>query len=479
MIVCQIDYRDIFEAFAPLAGRPFAHLLSGGAKASSSWGGEWQTIVAAPAETLLVRRGRVFRNGQDLGLVTAADPLAVLEDRLELRRTGSSPQSGAFEGLPLPPFLTGAFGHINYEIAALLEPVLALPVAGAAQPEMAFGFYDAVAVFHQRTEKAFILGSTGEAVTQLQDLLALPEPPAGKVAPPARGFKTSADREDYVKSVRTCQDHILAGDIFQANISRALEAHWPDQRLEEINLPAMLRQVQHASAASFGALLQYEESAIISNSPERFFSVWPEADHLNVVAEPVKGTRPRHPDPAEDRKIAASLVADEKDRAENIMIADLVRNDLSRVCRDHSIREEKICELQSFAHVHHLVSRISGTLQPGKMALDVLRASFPCGSITGAPKIRAMEIIAAIEKRARGVYCGAIGFMDDRGGAEFSVPIRTAQLFNTGEGLSLSFGAGGGITVLSDPEGEFEETIDKAATFHELAGTQPEVKAGG
>ena len=218
----------------------------------------------------------------------------------------------------------------------------------------------------------------------------------------------------------------------------------------------MLRE---RNPAPFAAYLNTGEVQIVSASPERFL----ELRGRQVETRPIKGTRPRGATPEEDRRLGAELLASEKDRAENVMIVDLLRNDLSRVCRDHTVLTPEICVLESFATVHHLVSTVTGELRPGLDAVDLLRATFPGGSITGAPKIRAMEIIAELEPTRRGPYCGAIGWLGGDGWMDTSITIRTYAIK---DGM-VAFQAGGGIVADSDPAAEYEETLDKARALIE------------
>ena len=218
----------------------------------------------------------------------------------------------------------------------------------------------------------------------------------------------------------------------------------------------MLRE---RNPAPFAAYLNTGEVQIVSASPERFL----ELQGRQVETRPIKGTRPRGATPEEDRRLGAELLASEKDRAENVMIVDLLRNDLSRVCRDHTVLTPEICVLESFATVHHLVSTVTGELRPGLDAVDLLRATFPGGSITGAPKIRAMEIIAELEPTRRGPYCGAIGWLGGDGWMDTSITIRTYAIK---DGM-VAFQAGGGIVADSDPAAEYEETLDKARALIE------------
>ena len=249
--------------------------------------------------------------------------------------------------------------------------------------------------------------------------------------------------------------YILVVDIFQANLSQRFQADLPPG----LDAWGLYRRLRARNPAPFAAYLDTGAVQIASASPERFL----ELRGRQVETRPIKGTRPRGATPAEDLALGQELLASAKDRAENVMIVDLLRNDLSRVCRDHTVLTPEICVLESFATVHHLVSTVTGELRPGLDAVDLLRATFPGGSITGAPKIRAMEIIAELEPTARGPYCGAIGWMGADGWMDTSITIRT---FAIKDGR-VAFQAGGGIVADSDPAAEYEETLAKARALLE------------
>jgi para-aminobenzoate synthetase component 1 len=226
------------------------------------------------------------------------------------------------------------------------------------------------------------------------------------------------------------------------------------------------RRLRSLSPAPCGAYLNTPAAQILCNSPERFLRV-----RANLVeTRPIKGTRARAADAATDRRLAQELLRSAKDRAENVMIVDLLRSDLGRVCEVGSVQVDALCALESFATVHHLVSTVSGRLAPGVHALDALRACFPGGSITGAPKIRAMQIIEELERERRGVYCGAIGYVGFDGAMDVNIAIRTL-VHRAGE---VRFWSGGGIVADSNVAAEFQETLDKAAAmFAMLHATAP------
>jgi len=269
---------------------------------------------------------------------------------------------------------------------------------------------------------------------------------------------------EFKDAVRRTIDYIEAGDIYQANITQRFRARLPSG-FDRLSLYQALRT---RNPATFGAYLDFGATAILSSSPERFLKV----AEGRVETRPIKGTRPRGRGPAEDKALAAELLASAKDRAENLMIVDLLRNDISRVCKIGSVKAPTLFGLESYATVHHLVSVVTGELAEGRSAVDLLRACFPGGSVTGAPKIRAMEIIAELEPTSRGPYCGSIGYLSADGGMDSNIVIRTYCL----QGQDLTFQVGGGIVADSDPQAEYEESLDKAKALIEVlaqGGVQP------
>ncbi|MEE9328729.1 MAG: anthranilate synthase component I family protein [Parvularculaceae bacterium] len=459
-----VQPRDVLMAQAGVAQ---THLLCGGGKATQGWGSDWDLLVSAPRRVITIENGNMrVCNGPPQPVTHKSWQSTLAASLNNLPRDLALP-----DGLTPPVFVSGLVGMIGYELATLFEPTLELPPSPSALPDMVFGDYAGVAAFHRRSQRCFVFGEDEAFVAHLVGVVASGQgdgEDAARLLPGAVRLKASKSPRAYKKSVQQVIDYILNGDIFQANLAQRLTGKLRSKKNWQRVAANLFCKMTEPSHASFGACLQFEQGTILSNSPERYFNLRHEQDGLRVMAEPVKGTRPRLDDPIADKNIARDLVENEKDRAENIMIADLVRNDLSRVCRDHSISEDKICELRSYTYVHHLVSQISGTLREGLSALDVLATSFPCGSITGAPKIGAMEIIAELEGEGRGIYCGAIGFIDRSGAAEFSIPIRTATMEPLSRGALLRYGCGGGITILSDPSAEHQESLDKAVGFARL-----------
>jgi para-aminobenzoate synthetase component 1 len=273
-----------------------------------------------------------------------------------------------------------------------------------------------------------------------------PEHPAPALG---RGVSSTFTADQYRTAVARVVEYIRAGDIFQANLSQRFAAPW------EGDPWSLYLALRDHSPAPFCAYLQRDDHAVVSHSPERFLEV---SAAGRVETRPIKGTRPRGRSESEDARLIAELMASEKDRAEHVMIVDLLRNDLSRVARPGGVRCDELLALESYASVHHLVSTVSAELAEGAHASDLIAASFPGGSITGAPKLRAMEIIAELEPTARGVYCGAIGAWLADGSLELSIAIRTAVVADD----RVTWSAGGGIVADSDPDEEYRETLDKA-----------------
>ena len=256
-------------------------------------------------------------------------------------------------------------------------------------------------------------------------------------------------KEYYLETVNRIKKHIVEGDIFQANLSQRFSGEIPS--LEAWELYKNLRKV---NPAPFSAYIGCADTKIASTSPERFLFLKDKA----VQARPIKGTRPRSTNSLQDEALAEELLKSEKDKAENAMIVDLMRNDLSRVCEEHTVKVSQWCGLESFETVHHLVSVVEGRLRREYDAFDLLKATFPGGSITGAPKIRAMQILESLEPTQRGPYCGSIGYISFDGSMDLSIVIRTLLI----EKDHVSFQVGGGIVLDSDAEAEYQETLIKA-----------------
>jgi|AMFO01.1.fsa_nt_gi aminodeoxychorismate synthase, component I, bacterial clade len=450
VLAFPIPYRDPAAAFTPLAGRPFAVLLD-------SAGGEtdgWSFLASDPFRTLVARGDRVLLDGRPV----ADDPLNLLAG--ELARWAVTPDPD------LPPLQTGAVGWLGYDLVRRLERIPPHRRDDMGFPDLALGFCDVVACFHRGRREGWILSSGHPERTPatrerrarrraawLKALLddaprAVAVPPPPDRPPVVTG--NLAGRDDYLRRVETVLEHIRAGDIYQANFTHRLATDLPPGD-DPWSLYLRLRA---RTPAPFAAFVRVGDLVLASASPERFLLLRGD----RVETRPIKGTRPRGADPAADAELAAALRASGKDRAENVMIVDLLRNDLGRACRPGSVVVPDLCALESHPTVHHLVSTVTGRLRPGLGAVDLLRAAFPGGSVTGAPKIRAMEIIADLEPTARGPYTGSIGYLSAGGDMDTSIVIRTFCL----RGRRVTLQTGGGIVADSDPAAEWEESLLKA-----------------
>jgi para-aminobenzoate synthetase component 1 len=467
-LVREVPYRDPLAAFTVFVEEPNALFLDSALVVQPL--GRYSFIAVDPFQVLSAK-GRELRLD---GRPVAGDPFAVLARELARYPLSSRPD--------LPPFQGGAAGYFGYELARHLEQVPLAPLDDMGFPDLALGFYDVVLAFDQRERKAWILSNgypesgpqgrkaRAEARAEAMAARLATAPVEAAPAPDSRGpvaVTSNFTRSDYQAAVARVIDYIYAGDIFQANLTQRFRTELP-AGLTPFTLYRRLRQL---NPAPFAAYLDFGEVVIASSSPERFLAV----RDGRVETRPIKGTRPRGRDPAEDQALMRALLASEKDRAENVMIVDLLRSDLSRVCRDASVAVPELCICEAFATVFHLVSTIVGELEPGKSALDLLRASFPGGSITGAPKIRAMEIIAELEPTQRGPYCGTIGYMGFDGTMDSNIVIRTYAL----SGSTVTFQAGGGIVADSDPAEEYEESLAKARALIDALSCQAKLDDSG
>ncbi len=390
------------------------------------------------------------------------DPVEIISsnfDRLQ-ERLALYPK---YETIPdLPPFQGGAAGLFSYDLGRSLEnlPNIAKPTT---IPDMFVGIYDQVLAFDLRAGKGWLISHADEDKQQalLDKLGCHPEAQPkdlrhGSFASlKMTTFEPDVPPDQYKANIGRVINYIKDGDIFQANLAQRFSAPIP----ANFDPAAHYLKLRAHNPAPFAAYMNLGNVQISSASPERFLHI----SGSHVTTCPIKGTRPVCVDADENTRQMNELISSEKDRAENIMIVDLLRNDLSKTCTAKSIKVPELCKLESFASVHHLVSTITGELAPDKTPLDVLKHCFPGGSITGAPKIRAMEIIEELEPTRRGAYCGSIGYIGFDGAMDSNILIRTLS-FEQG---TVSFGAGGGITASSNIEAEYNESLDKAKAIFE------------
>jgi para-aminobenzoate synthetase component 1 len=444
---------DAWDAARRLA--PLPHLLFLDSAAGDSPLGRYSFVTADPFDWLSTR-------GPD------DKPFPRLAGRLARWRTETV--------AGLPPFQGGVAGLFGYDLCHHVERLPRPDFDEFALPDLAVGCYDWVLAFDHRADRAWLV-STGLPETEpwrrrvraarrlravRQRLLAAPAEAPVDSAPPLPAsslcpqfglpilprLTSNFDRPGYLAAVGRAIGYVHAGDCFQVNVAQRL--------LHPATLPPLelYGRLRERNASPFAGLFDLGGAVVVSASPERFLRV----EAGEVETRPIKGTRPRGATPQEDRARAEELLSSAKDRSENVMIVDLMRNDLGRVCQYGSVRVPAVCRLESYRYVHHLVSEVRGRLRPGLGLVDLLKAAFPGGSVTGAPKVRAMEIIAQLEPTARGPYCGALGYLGFDGAMDTNILIRT---FTLARGW-VQFPVGGGVVADSDPQREYEETLHKA-----------------
>ncbi|MBP6596198.1 MAG: aminodeoxychorismate synthase component I, partial [Arenimonas sp.] len=344
---------------------------------------------------------------------------------------------------------------LAYELAAQVEPRLRLPAAPGPLPVALALRCPAAVVRDRETGRCFALAEPGAG----HDLDAIAahaiDAPAG-FAPPRL---TEDDPAPFLAGVARIHDYLRAGDVFQVNLSRG----WRAEFEQAPDPAAVYEQLRQANPAPFAGLLRLADAALLSSSPERLVSVRGQ----RVQTRPIAGTRPRVPGDDDAARIR-DLVGNPKERAEHVMLIDLERNDLGRVCVPGSVHVDELMSVESYAHVHHIVSNVSGELRPGTTPGEVIRAVFPGGTITGAPKVRCMQIIAELEGVGRGAYTGALGYLNRDGDMDLNILIRSAWL----HGRELQFRTGAGIVVDSDAERELDETRAKARGMLRALGAQ-------
>jgi para-aminobenzoate synthetase component I len=439
-------FPDSAALFSAIANQPWAAFLDSGYPHSDQ--GRYDIIAAEPVTTLVTKGDitQINRNGSLMD--SNDDPFDLVKQELAI-----TPNEG-FSGLP---FNGGAIGYFTYDLARRLENLPVIADDAEHIPEMAVGIYNWAVVVDHHQRQSFLVGHGcnkdhwQSLISLFSALLTKDQTKQFKVT---SEVKSNMDKASYSRAFDKIKHYLKEGDCYQVNLSQRFvagcEGHpwWAYQQLREMN------------AAPFSAYLNFPDVQILSSSPERFLKL----EDGRVETKPIKGTRPRRAYPASDWLQIDQLRYSPKDRAENLMIVDLLRNDLSKTCKTGSVKVPALFAVESYATVHHLVSTVTGILAEGKHALDLLKSCFPGGSITGAPKIRAMEVIEELEPNRRGIYCGAIGYMGFDGNMDSNIAIRTL-VHSKG---TIRFWAGGGIVNDSDVEEEYQECFDKAAALLKL-----------
>lgn len=433
--------------FAALRKLPYATLLDSTQAPSDD--ARYDIAVANPILTLTTR-GDITMLHERSGKKTEStgDPFSLLQEAL-----GDYPKQTP----TTLPFCGGALGYFAYDLGRRLEDLPSIALDAENIPDMIVGIYDWALITDHQQQRCWLASyglhsDTAEQWPSLVKQLHSPKPEPAADFHITSPLQCNFDRAHYQIAFDKIQDYIREGDCYQVNLAKRFETKAEGDPWLAYQL---LRQ---QNSAPFSAYCSFPDITLLSASPERLLQV----SDKHIETKPIKGTRPRDlSDPIRDKALADELQASLKDRAENLMIVDLLRNDLGKVCQPGSIRVPDPFALESFATVHHLVSTITGTLADNHDAVSLLRACFPGGSITGAPKLRAMEIIEELEPNRRGLYCGSIGYIGFDGNMDSNITIRTLVYSDN----RLRFYAGGGIVADSDADAEFQEIDDKAAAL--------------
>ncbi|MGB7606340.1 MAG: aminodeoxychorismate synthase component I [Lutisporaceae bacterium] len=352
------------------------------------------------------------------------------------------------------PFIGGCMGYFSYDLGLIHDNIESNSVEDIIVPHYYFVFYDNLIIFDNKSGRTYIsacgkLEEHHKSIASIEDKIMQQSKVKYEVIPKRDTvFSSNFTHEEYVQAVSRVKEYIRSGDIYIANMTQRFTANTNKSCYD------IYKDLRNINPAPFAALMKLEGLDIISASPERFIKI----NNKLVETRPIKGTRPRGSNPEEDERYRNELLNSEKDMAELLMIVDLERNDLSKVCKPHSVKVTELFKLEEYSTVFHLASTVVGELNDGINAVQCMKACFPGGSITGAPKIRAMEIIDELEGLKRSLYTGCLGYFSFDGNADFNIVIRTIiKKDNT-----VYFGVGGGITWDSDEESEYQETLDKA-----------------
>ena len=458
-VIEELSYPLSSKTISSLAQNLYFSFLDSGAGVYKDKLGRYSFLATDPFLVVKSKGNSIWIMKKNRMENKKGNPFKVLREILNTLDIGPIPSD-------FPPFLGGGIGYLSYDLCHFIEKVPATARDDINAPDFFIAFYDRVLIIDHLLDKNFVAAillpddviSPRRKLEKLkQILLEDPDPLAKSAADLASGkeapvkvpqIKSNFTRVRYLKAVEKAKEYIAAGDIYQVNLSQRLQTN--------LDIPPfkLYKRLRSINPAPFAAYLNFGEVVVASSSPERFLKVVGK----KVQTRPIKGTRPRGKNKKEDEILARELLNSEKDRAELIMIVDLERNDLGKVCRYGSVKVKELVELEAYPTVFHTVSTVEGELFEDKDRIDLLKATFPGGSITGAPKIRAMEIIDELEPTKRSVYTGALGYFGFNGTMDLNIVIRTFLIKEN----RAYFQVGGGIVADSDPEKEYQETLDKA-----------------
>jgi anthranilate synthase component 1 len=417
-------------------------------------------IGVQPRAEYILRNGQVEikESGEvrTLALDPHTDPTQFLQ--AELERFPAQQVPGA------PRFTGGLVGYLSYEAVRYFEPTLAAGMQAAGMPDGIYLLADTVIAFDHARRSIFLIANVLDGDTeaaeckldQLAESIDRPLPTPRKVKPTQSETRSNLNQKAFESMVHTAKEHIAAGDIFQVVLSQRFTRQTDADPFDIYRTLRRLNPSPYMFFFDFG-LVDGEPLSLVGSSPEMFVRL----EGRTASLRPIAGTRPRGADPSADAALAEELLADPKERAEHVMLVDLGRNDLGRVCEYGTVNVSDFFTIERYSHVMHIVSHVEGTLRPGLTAFDLVRAAFPAGTVSGAPKVRAMEIISALEPDARGAYAGMVGYFGFDGAMDTCLAIRTM----IGRGDSVSVQAGAGIVADSNPANEYQETVNKASAL--------------
>ncbi len=435
---------DSTRLFSSVADQEWAVFLDSGSAVKRQ--GRYDVFASQPICTLLTHGKQTLITRAGKSSISRLDPFILVKQQLPVQQT-----------FPEVPFNGGAIGYFAYDLARNLETLPEIAQDAEHTPDMAVGIYQwAIVVDHQK-KRSYLVGSADSTEywqTLIKQFSHYPEERVQVKFQVTGEIQSNMTKESYKQAFAKIKNYLKEGDCYQVNLAQRFVA--PCQG-DPWDAYCQLRQI---NSAPFSGYLNVPGVQLLSSSPERFLKV----SAGKVETKPIKGTRPRKENDLANQQQIEDLQISPKDRAENVMIVDLLRNDISKNCVPGSVKVPKLFAVESYATVHHLVSTISGQLAANSHALDLLRSCFPGGSITGAPKIRAMEIIEELEPHRRGIYCGSIAYVGFDGNMDSNITIRTlVHSENT-----IRFWAGGGIVNDSEAEAEYQESFDKAAVLLHL-----------
>ncbi|MCW8108488.1 aminodeoxychorismate synthase component I [Alteromonas ponticola] len=452
----SVNLHALFEC---IESSPFSVLFDSAQSRESN--ARFNIAVWAPAFVVMAEHGRTIIHDQMTGKCSQSNekPLQTVSNLLQAHLGHFSINSElAAETISALPFLVGAVGLCSYDLGRYYEQLPSHALNQLSCPDMAIGIYEHALIEDSVSGEIFECRLSTRPAIDVQEWL------NRKITQPSFSLRSqwqaNLSQSEYTQALNKINDYLQAGDCYQVNMAQRFCANYEGSEWD-----AYLK-LQRQNRAPFSVFMRLPDNCVLSISPERFLSV----NQTNVETKPIKGTRPRYTDPAQDKESSESLLNADKDRAENLMIVDLLRNDLSKHCQPHSVEVPSLFALESYAAVHHLVSTVKGKLKSDSSAWDLLAGAFPGGSITGAPKIRAMQIIDELEPHRRHVYCGSMLYMGIRGDMDSSILIRTLLTENN----RIYCWAGGGIVLDSDAADEYQETLDKVSKILPVLGEMHE-----